>query len=130
MTGIPDIELSVERLLTKAFIDTMPVELVLTPRTRVKTATGGVEFIEGTPREPQIMRFIEYNSEIGQAPEASFGNSARQRYSQYELLAEWNANLEVYDIFEFGDDKWNVIEFLYDNGWEKRARVERFGGES
>lgn len=130
MVGISAIELSTQRLLTKAFIDTMPIELVLTPRTKVKTATGGTDFVEETPRAAQVMRLIEYTSEIGQAPEASFGNVARQRYSQYELLGEWDAQLEVYDIFEFDNDKWNVVELLYNNQWEKRARVERFGGES
>lgn len=130
MVGIADIELSTQRLLTKAFIDTMPIELILTPREKIKTATGGSNFVEGAPRAVQIMRLIEYTTEMGQAPEASFGNSARQRYSQYELLAEWNAELEIYDIFEFDNDKWNVIELLYNNQWEKRARVERFGGES
>lgn len=130
MVGIPDIELSIERDLTKAFIDTMPIELILTPRTRTKTSSGGFLFVNGSPRAPQIMRLVEYNSEIGQGPEASFGNSARQRYSQYQLLAEWDALLEVDDIFSYDNDDWNVVEMLYNNQWEKRARVERFGGDS
>lgn len=130
MTGIPEIELEIQRRLTKAYINTMPVQLTLIPRVKIRTPSGGTIYQKQAARQPQIMRFIEYTTHFGEGPEPSPGVDGQQRYSQYELQAEWNAQLEVYDIFEYENDKWEVVELYYNNGWEKRARVARFGGDS
>jgi hypothetical protein len=130
MTGIPDIELEVQRKLTEAYINTMPVVLILIPRAEVRNSSGGTILVEQAPREPQTMRFIEYTTQYGEGPEPNSAPEGKQRLSQYEIQAKWDAVMDVNDIFTYENDRWEIIELYYFNGWEKRARVWRYGGNS
>jgi hypothetical protein len=58
-------ELSLQRALTKSFIDADPVEIQLMPKTaRVSDGAGG--FVRGTdePRDPQTFRLIPQNDRV------------------------------------------------------------------
>lgn len=119
-------ELNVQRQLTEAFINTMPVDITLIPRTRVSDGMGGYTWSEQSPRTPQTMRLIEYSNEAT-VPEPVLASDGHQRYVQYELLAKWDAELGIWDHFEYDGDEWEVVEVYFNNGWERRAKVARFG---
>ena len=117
-------ELLMQRRLTKAFIDTMPITLELTPRTREKKSTGGRDWVEGMTRSPQVLRLVEPprpNDPIRTA-------DGIMRDVEFLLIGEHDAEIGVYDIFATTDGRWwEVIQLLHDNGWEKRAAVARYG---
>ena len=119
-------ELDVMRHLTEVFILTMPVDLALVPRQRVSDGMGGYNWLDGSPRSPQTMRLIEYSNEAT-VPEPVLTSDGHQRYVQYELLAKWDAELGLWDHFTHDGDEWEVVEVYFNNGWEYRAKVARFG---
>jgi hypothetical protein len=118
-------ELNVQRKLTKAFIDTMPRSLVLTPRTRSTTIAGGYVYVLGTPKPAQVLRLVE--ADRGQLEDPIRTQDGLERSNAYMLLGEWDADIEVDDIFTFEGDDFTVIQMYYDNGWEIRAKVTRHG---
>lgn len=122
-------EITLQRNLTKAFIDTMPRDLVLTPRTWEPTGLGGHTWVEGAPRPPQVMRLIEYNT-TGGPSEPIETPDGQLRVANYELLAEWDAEIGLWDIFTFDNDRFEVIELYYNNEWSRRAKVARFTGSN
>jgi len=118
------LEQDVQRRLTKAFINTAPVQLELVPRAKVKQATGGSKWQTLAPRAPQIMRFVEPSS----APDPVVTADGIEREVAFLLIAEYDAELGVYDVFETDDGRWwEVIQLLHENGWERRAVVARHG---
>jgi len=119
-------ELTIQRQLTKAFIDTMPVTLVLTPRTKVPTDIGGFTWQEEEPRLPQVLRFVELDTSRPNDPIRT--QDGIERRADFMLIGEWDAIIEVNDIFTYDGDSFTVIEMYYDNGWEVRAKVARHGG--
>jgi hypothetical protein len=119
-------ELNVMRNLTEVFINTMPVDLLLIPRTRVSDGMGGYTWSDQSPRAPQTMRLIEYSNDAT-APEPVLTSDGHQRYVQYELLAKWDAEIGIWDHFTHDGDEWEVVEVYFNNGWEYRAKVARFG---
>jgi hypothetical protein len=116
-------EMSIQRKNTKAFIETAPVCVTLIPRERAKQPTGGVKWAELAPREKQTLRLIEPPSPA--LPVRTVDGIQRQ--VNFILLGEWDAELGVYDIFDLDGHKWEVVQLIHDNGWERRAEVARYG---
>lgn len=124
--GSSPAELAAQRRLTKAFIARLPVTLILTPRSREKTSSGGLKWVEGTPRDPQIMTLIELGTISGQ-PNPIRTVDGIERTVEFELLAEWDAQLARYDVFEYQGKDWELIDLFYENGYERRALVSARG---
>jgi hypothetical protein len=120
--GISD-EIDIQRKMTLAFIDTMPVIITLVPRIRTKMATGGFAFQTLSPREPQKMRLVEPSG----LPILLTGSDGVQREMELMLLGRWDADLEKYDIFDLEGRSYEVAQLYQSNGWEQRAEVIRFG---
>lgn len=117
------LELDTQRRLTKAFINTMPVSLVLTPRTKQSTPAGGFKWQDGAAREAQTLRLIEPSSD----PTPTVTLDGVVRVVNYELLGEYNALMDRYDTFSYAGKEWEIVEMFIDNGWEKRAMVSGRG---
>lgn len=116
-------ELTIQRRLTTAFIATMPVELVLTSRARVRKPGGGFVWEEGAPRQAQTLRLIE----PGSWPREITTADGVSRTVEYELLGEWDAVIGLNDVFSYDGADWEVAELMGFNGWERRAWVVRHG---
>ncbi len=119
-------EQTVNRLNTKAFIDVRPSEIILTPRDRVKTTGGGWKYEERPPRAPQTFRIIELG--MTTTPPILTLTDGKQREAEFWLLGEWDAAVEVDDIWTAADGRvWRVGDIIRDNGYETRALVTERG---
>jgi hypothetical protein len=119
------LELDVQRSLTKAFINTMPVQVVLQPRVRTRTASGGWVWTPGPPRPVQTMRLVEPSTVNNVAPRPVQAQDGQERKIDFFLLGEWDATIGLYDTFTYQGYTWEVIELAHDNGYEQRAAVAR-----
>lgn len=117
------IDLATNRKLTKDFIDALPVELVLTPRARVRKPAGGYGWEDQTPRAPQTMTLIEPGGD--QRPTVTADGI--ERVVEFELLGEWNAEMARGDVFTHQGKDWELVEIFYENGYERRALVSGRG---
>lgn len=119
-------ELTIQRQLTKAFIDRIPVSLVLTPRTRTKQPAGGFVWTDGTARVEQVMTLVEQTGLSGQ-PQPRVTADGVERVVEFELVAEWNALIARNDVFTYQGKEWEVVDLYFDNGYERRALVSARG---
>lgn len=117
-------ELRAQRAITKALVDSDYEEITLTPHTRNRTTTGGFTMEPGAPREPQRFHVVEKVSNAAVNNRVAGGSQTER---QYTLLGYWDAEVEVHDKFEYNGGQWEVVELEWDNGYEKRAAVIRFG---
>lgn len=116
-------ELTVQRRITKAFINTMPEAIVLTPRVRVKQTGGGYKWTDGSDRPVQTLRLVE----PGSYPIPVRTVDGIEREVLFMLLGEYDAAMGVYDVFVHDGAYWEVVFLYKDNGWERRAEVARHG---
>jgi hypothetical protein len=124
--GLSTSEVATQRRLTTAFINRLPTTVILTPRARQKSPTGGVKWVEGEARDAQTMTLIELGTAAGN-PEPVKTVDGIERTVQFELLGEWDAELARYDTFTHQGKDWEVIDLFYDNGYERRALVSARG---
>lgn len=132
MFGVPmtsplrfDTEMAVQRRLTKAFIDTKPEVVIFTPLLKQKTSGGGVRTILGSPRDPLVVRVNEPGDSGQRYPVRT--SEGLQRAIDYLIIAEWDAIIEVDDVFVYHDKEFVIAEVLHDNGYETRAMAVRHG---
>lgn len=117
-------DLGVQRRLTAAFIQTAPESVELVPRAQVKQPSGGLKWVEQPPRAAQTMRFVEPPNPNDPVRTAD----GTERVVQFLLVAEHDAQIGVYDVFETPDGRWwEVVQLVHFNGWERRAMVARHG---
>jgi len=115
--------LTLNRRITKKFIDELPVSLALVPRTRTKTPAGGFTWTEAAPRPLQTMTLIEPSV----SPRPITTADGVERTIEFELLGQHDALLERYDVFTHDGKDWEIVMMFHDNGYEKRAMVSRRG---
>lgn len=120
-------ELRVQRRLTQALIDALPVTLVLTPRSRVSDGSGGWSWVAGSPRTEQVFHLIEFGGG-GEDLQPIRTADGEQRYATFELLGAHDSAMAAGDTFLYGGQEFELVEMMRDNGWERRALVARFGG--
>lgn len=116
--------LEVQRGLTTAFIERLPVWVTLIPHERQKTPAGGYKRVALPPRAMQRMTLIE-------PPDAPLATPAQDGVVQeliFTLLGEWDAEIGKDDEFDLDGHHWKVESVFHNNGWEVRARVVRLGG--
>jgi hypothetical protein len=123
---MPVTNLPLHRRLTKAFIDANPVTIVLTPRTKDKKPAGGWVWVDGTPRDPQVMTLIEQTGLSGQ-PKPVVTVDGVERVVEFILLGEWDSLMGRNDVFVYQSKDWEVVDLYFDNGYEQRALVSARG---
>lgn len=120
-------ELKFQRRNTEAFIKANPVTIALIPRTPVKSGTG-TRYMNGTPRDPQILRLIDQTRTFGAEPGTVVTADGLQRKAEYQLLGEHDAVIGQYDTWVDADGvRFEVGNLLPRNGYEVRAQVVRYG---
>lgn len=122
-----DSELKLQRRNTTAFIAAHKLTLSLIPTVRTKTQSGGFASSDGTPRPAQTMRLIEQASAYGNNPGLLPAQDGQERRVTYQLLGEWDSDMEVGDHWEVAGVRYEVAELLPYNGYERRGRVIQYG---
>lgn len=116
-------DLATQRRMTKAFIDQLPVQLVLTPQTKRRQPAGGWVFQKEAPRDVQTFTIIETSG----PPTPTVTLDGIERRVEMELLGEHTAQLAIFDLFTHQGKDWEVVNLFYDNGYEIRAWVSARG---
>lgn len=119
-------KLGVQRRLTKAFIDALPVALTLIPRTKVKLPAGGFSLVDGSPRAVQVVTLVEQTGLSGQ-PTPRTTVDGVERVVEFQLIAEWDAAIARFDVFSYQGKSWEIVDLFLDNRYEKRALVSSRG---
>lgn len=124
-------ELDVQRSLTKAFIDSSPIEIELVPCADVRLPSGGVRSTPGTPRPLQTFRLIPMShteKPVRSSSAAAAADDGVQRRYDYTLLGEWNCEMAENDQWETPDGQLLVIEALVSyNRYERKGLVVSYG---
>lgn len=118
------VELETQRALTAAFIAADPETITLTPRLSVRTTGGGRVWQEQAPRTPQDFKVVQRVSGAATDTRVPGGE---QREEEFMLVGHWDAVIEPEDVFDYRGGSWQVLEIEWDNGYEKRAQVRRYG---
>lgn len=123
-------EQKAQRRNTAAFIAANAIQLELIPRVRVKTASG-YSTTDGAPRAAQFFRLIDQSSIVGNIPGRLRSSEGEQRKITYQLLGYWDALWAVGDhwVDTATGARFEIDELLPDNGYERRAKVIRYGPE-
>lgn len=120
-------ELRINRRNTLAFIQARPLALSLIPQQRTKTASGGFVYLPMPPRAEQTFRLIEQASAYGNNPGLLQASDGKQRRVQFQLLGTWDSTIAVYDYWVMGGLRYEVVELLPFNNYERRGQVVQYG---
>lgn len=119
-------DLLLQRHLTAAFINMKPDTIEFIPRLREKKPAGGYVLVEQPPRNPQVVSFIETSAQGGW-PRPTVTLDGVERVAEMQIVAAWDAEIEIHDVFAHQGKWWEVIGVFYDNGYEKRVLVSGRG---
>lgn len=117
--------LDIQKRLTKAFIDTAPVSLTLTPRNLVSDGEGGKRQVPGTPRTAQTFMLSEPSDSGARLPVAT--SDGEQLTIDFMLLGEFDAVIAEGDVFVYNGYEYKIETIMPFNGYERRALVIRHG---
>ena len=120
-------ELAVHKANTAAFIAANPTSLALIPRSLLRTGTG-TKLLPGPPRAAQTVRLIDQSGVRGPFPGSITTADGTTRRVDYQLVGMPDLVIDIHDYWVDGSGiRWEVIELLPDNGYERRAQVTRSG---
>lgn len=108
---------------TAEFIAAAPVLIALRPKVETKTAAGGKVRENGASRAAQTFRLIPQNSASANNPGVVRNADGVQRKATHVLLGMPDAVMAVGDTWTVGSVRYEILEILPDNGYERRARV-------
>jgi hypothetical protein len=121
-------ELQHMRRVTKMFIAANTYPVTLTPAAYVRTGSGGKVRSNGPSRDEQMMRLIDQSGSTGSVPGPVRGEDGVNRTVTHMLLGAHDAEMEVGDRWTGADGLvYEIVEMFPDNGYERRARVSRYG---
>lgn len=114
-----DAELNAQRKVTRAFIRASATLVTLTPHTRERGPRGAWTEVAGTDRDPQLVRLVPQPGTSVLTDE-----TGTRRSVDYQLLGEWDAEVEVGDRYtDLAGNVLTVVALEPDNGYEVRAQV-------
>lgn len=123
-SGFISLELALLRDQTSYFIAANPIDLIVTPVRRQKTAAGGVAVLNLPVRPRQRMRLIAMSA--SQKP--TITDDGIEREIDLTLLGTWDAQLDVGDWWRDAESLLHeIIELVPYNGYEVRALVVKSG---
>lgn len=117
-------ELATQRAVTRAFIKTRPIAVVITPHEMTRTASGGTSRTPLQPLAQQIVRLVEVDT-TG-APTVT--ESGVARHIDWMVLGEYSALLPVHGTFTHDNDEWRIVHVYPNNDYEVRVGVIQHGG--
>ena len=125
--GRSAVELRVQRMNTLFFIEA-DLRLV-TLKTQIEQKSGsGVKMLPGPDRPTQKARLVDQTRTFSAFPGKATGSDGSARDMQYQLILLWDAEIAKNDYWMDADGyRWDVLDLLPDNGYERRAEVRRHG---
>ena len=117
--GIAELELAVQRRLSKAFIDADYLTVILERSSWVSDGSGGSVRQDPTPLPPQRMRLIP----LGDGAQERFTANGETVTPAYMLLGEYTADLERWDEFTLNGRRYEVVFLNENQQYEKKAEV-------
>jgi hypothetical protein len=120
-------ELAVNRRNTLRFIAARPIVLRLTTTVTNRTETGGVALSDGPLRTAQTLRLIEQASAYGNSPGLLPAQDGKQRRVRFQLLGAYDSEIAVGDHWIDAGVRFEVVELLPFNGYERRGQVVQYG---
>jgi hypothetical protein len=114
-------DLATNRALTAAFISFDPIDIVLVPRVRAKTQSGGWQFVNQPPRASQRFKLIRMSAT--QRPVVTVDGV--DRVIDYTLLGKYDALMDRYDIWTDGPYTYEIVEIVPENGYQTKGLVDR-----
>lgn len=117
-------ELEVQIRLTKAFINTRPETIVLTPYDEASDGAGGRRYVPLPARPPQVVRFVESGSLRSNIRSTETGDQYEQ---DSNLIMMPDGQIAVDDRFVWDNSTWRVSDLGFPNDYEIRATVVRYG---
>lgn len=125
--GRSQIELDVNKANTTAFIDANPMLITLIPQVLTKSG-GGTRYVPGPARPGQKARLVDQTRTFAAQPGLVVAGDGKQRLIQYQIVMEFDAQIGKEDYWVDTDGiRWNVLDLLPNNGYERRAEVMRHG---
>lgn len=120
-------EVRLNKKQTAAFIAANPIKLRLIPRTKVNSGSG-VKLVDEAPRAEQTFRLIDQTRTFGPDPGTVQTGDGQQRKAEFQLLGEVGVQLGLYDYWIDPEGiRFEVANVIYDNPYEVRAQVVRYG---
>lgn len=114
--------LDLQRDLTKWYIESDPTPLVLTPRIKEITPSGGTRWVDGPPRPEQRVKLIPLTYD----PRPTVTINGVERIIDYHLFAEYGAQVAVGDHWSDPDGtRYEVIALADGLRYMVKALVER-----
>jgi len=117
--GIAELELAVQRQLSKAFINADYLTVILERSVWVSDGSGGSVRQPPAPLAPQRMRLIP----LGDGAQERFTASGEAVTPSYMLMAEHTADLERWDEFTLNGRRYEVVFLNENQQYEKKAEV-------
>lgn len=120
-------ELRVNRINTLAFIEADLRLITLHTQIPVRSGTG-TKMTPGPDRPTQKARLGDQTRTFNAFPGKATGSDGTARDMQYQLIMLWDAEIAKNDWWMDVDGyRWDVLDILPDNGYERRAEVRRHG---
>lgn len=115
--------LEAQRATTAAFIAMDPTEIELIPHTDTITAGGGRERTAQPARPAQTFKVIPMTYD--QRPTVTTAGGV-ERIIDYTLLGAWDAEGDVWDVWDRGDGSYLLVVAIADgHGYETKLLCER-----
>lgn len=115
-------ETRMQRVNTRAFVNAASVIVVLHPNGRIPDGAGGFILSGGADRPAQELRLLPQN--VGTVVTTADGV---ERTSEYVLLGNYDAEMEVGDTFLVDGVKYEIASIFPFNAYERKARVIQHG---
>lgn len=120
-------ELRAQRRVTQQFIAANPIAVTLTPANYTRTSAGGKTRSVGPSRDEQMFRLIDQSTASGSVPGPIRAADGTNRTVTHMLLGYHDSIMEVGDRWEANGYTYEIVDMFPDNGYERRARVSRYG---
>lgn len=115
------------RASTIAFIADDPTTISLIPSrgTSVEKPGGGYDYMPGTVRAEQEFKVISQSASDGIAE----SDGAQARSFDFIIVGQYDAAIEIGDRWTDGNNWYEVMGILPENGYERKASVKSLGAE-
>jgi hypothetical protein len=119
MTGIASGELAIQRRLTEQFIKADSLEIVLYRSTPVADGKGGYTHSAPAPLPAQTMRLIP----LGDGATERLTANGQAVSPQYMLMGLYDADMQRFDSFTVGNDRYDVVFVNENRQYETKGEV-------
>lgn len=117
-------EMTLQRDLTQWFIDADPSDVILIPQSRVRTSSGGSQYVDQAARAVQKMRMIR----MSHTQKPVITEDGKERQIDFTLLGTWDSVMAVNDYWRDAEGlKYEIVELVPYNGYERKGLVVKHG---